>query len=77
MGIRHMQKAFTLPLEPRDRFVLLALSRYASNDDYTCYPGIAKLASMTGFCEKTIQRAVNVLGFSRDSAREKRPLRGN
>lgn len=61
MGIKHINKIFTLPLPTREKFILVALGRYASNVDDTCYPGIPRLARMTGYCEKTVQRAIKTL----------------
>ena len=63
MGVKHMNKALALPLPTREKFVLVALSRYANNEDDTCYPGIIKLAELTGFCPKTVQRAVKTLSI--------------
>jgi hypothetical protein len=55
-----MNKTFLLQLPPSVRFVLMALGRYA-NDQDICWPGIARLSKMTGFCEKTVVRAIRVL----------------
>lgn len=61
MGVKHINKAFTLQLPSTEKLVLLGLARYANNDDDTCFPGIATLSTMTGFSEKTVIRAIRVL----------------
>lgn len=61
MGIRHMNKALALPLPTREKFVLVTLGRYAKNENDTCFPGIKKIAEITGFCEKTVQRSLKIL----------------
>lgn len=61
MGFTHTKKAFKLPLPSREKFTLLGLCEFANNDDDTCYPGIPLLSEMTSTCERTVQRAINVL----------------
>ncbi len=57
---QHVKAAFDLDLPRSEKFVLVALSRYADAEGY-CYPGIERLARDTSSNERTVMRAIKSL----------------
>ena len=57
MSYKATNWAYDLPLVGSAKAVLVALADMADEDD-TCYPGQKKLAAMTGWSQKTIERAL-------------------
>jgi hypothetical protein len=56
MAIEVTKLVWRVPLAPGDNHVLLALADHASADGTNIFPGTARLASMTGYCERSIQK---------------------
>jgi hypothetical protein len=56
MAIEVTKLVWRASLPPSDNHVLLALADHASADGTDIFPGTARLASMTGYCERSIQK---------------------
>lgn len=56
-----MSWAIGLKLNTRDKFVLLMLANYASNDSGDCYPSLARLEADTGMTRHTVIEAIKAL----------------
>lgn len=60
MSVAAINWAFSLPIEPRAKLVLIALADNAS-DDFRAWPSLATLAAKTSQSTKTVQRRLQVL----------------
>lgn len=61
MSFQAMAWAVGLKLPTREKFVLLMLANYASNDKGDCYPSLARLAEDTGMVNNTVIAAIKKL----------------
>jgi hypothetical protein len=61
MSFQAMSWAIGLKLPAREKFVLLMLANYASNDKGDCYPSLARLAEDTGMVNNTVIAAIQRL----------------
>jgi hypothetical protein len=61
MSFQAMAWAIKLKLPTREKFVLLMLANYASNDKGDCYPSLARLAEDTGMVNNTVIAAIQKL----------------
>jgi hypothetical protein len=57
MGLNHTKRVWELPLPSTERFVLMSLADHA-NDNETCWPSNERIGERTGFCTKTVSRAL-------------------
>ena len=71
MSYRATNWAYELPITGPSKFVLVVLADMADEAD-SCYPGQKRIASMTGFSEKTVSRAVSSLEAAGLISREQR-----
>ena len=56
-----MAWAWKQPLPPTEKFILLALSDHANDEDYTCWPSLKHLCRKTGFSRPTIWKTIDRL----------------
>jgi len=56
-----MAWAWKQPLPPTEKFILLALSDHANDEDYTCWPSLKHLSRKTGFSRPTIWKTIDRL----------------
>ena len=75
MSNRAVKWAWRQRLKPPAKAVLVALADMAGAD-LTCYPGMKLLAEMTGYSEKTVERAIDDLEAGGLIGRERRNGRG-
>jgi uncharacterized phage protein (TIGR02220 family) len=61
LSVAAMAWAWKQELDPRDKFVLLALADHAADDDYTCWPSLSHLEKKTGYARPTIWKSVDRL----------------
>lgn len=61
MSFQAMAWAVDQTLPTREKFVLMILANYASNDTWDCYPSLTTLASNTGMSRDTVMRAIKQL----------------
>lgn len=61
MSFQAMAWAVGLKLPTREKFVLLMLANYASNDKGDCYPSLSRLAEDTGMVNNTVIAAIQKL----------------
>lgn len=61
MSFQAMSWAIEEELPTKEKFVLLMLANYASNDKWDCYPSIAALSKDTGMSKATVMRALKSL----------------
>lgn len=61
MSFQAMTWAIGLQLPTRDKFVLLMLANYASNDDGECWPSLNRLCSDTSMTRNTVIDAIKTL----------------
>jgi len=61
MSFQAMAWAVGLKLPTREKFVLLMLANYASNDKGDCYPSLSRLAEDTGMVNNTVISAIQKL----------------
>ena len=61
MSFQAMTWAIGQQLPTRDKFVLLMLANYASNDEGECYPSINRLCSDTSMSRNTVIDAIKAL----------------
>lgn len=71
MSYKATNWAYDLQIFGPQKFVLVALADFADEEN-TCYPGQSRLASMTGFSEATVRRALKRLEDSGLLKREHR-----
>jgi hypothetical protein len=72
---RAVKWAWKQDLKPAPKAVLVALADMADKD-LRCYPGQRLLAEMTGYSEKTVERALNDLDTANLIGRSRRAGRG-
>lgn len=53
--------AWKQQIEPTDKFILLALSDHANDEDYTCWPSLSHLQRKTGYSRPTIWKSIDRL----------------
>lgn len=63
MSFQAMAWAVGLKLPTREKFVLLMLANYASNDKGDCYPSLSRLAEDCGMVNNTVIAAIQRLEF--------------
>lgn len=63
MSFQAMSWAIGLKLPTREKFVLLMLANYASNDKGDCYPSLSRLAEDTGMTNNTVIAAIHRMEF--------------
>ncbi len=56
-----MAWAWKQPLPPTEKFILLALSDHANDEDYTCWPSLKHLTRKTGFSRPTVWKTIDRL----------------
>ena len=56
-----MTKVFETKLESSEKFILLAMSDYASDDGESVYPSVESLSRKTSLSERTVQRSIQTL----------------
>lgn len=56
-----MTWAWKQDLDPTDKFVLVALSDHANDEDFTCWPSLTHLQKKTGYSRPTVWTAINSL----------------
>lgn len=56
-----MAWAVKQPLPTNEKFVLIMLANYASNDDGDCFPSIETLMRDTGLARSTVRKCLNML----------------
>ena len=61
MSFQAMAWAVALKLPTRQKFVLLMLATYASNDEGKCYPSLNRLSEDTGMSRHTVIAAIKAL----------------
>lgn len=61
MSFQAMAWAVDQMLPTREKFVLIILANYASNDTWDCYPSLTTIASNTGMSRDTVMRAIKQL----------------
>jgi DNA-binding transcriptional MocR family regulator len=61
MSFQAMSWAIGLKLPTREKFVLLMLANYASNEHGECYPSLSRLAEDTGMVNNTVIAAIQRL----------------
>lgn len=61
MSFQAMAWAVDQTLPTREKFVLMILANYASNDTWDCYPSLTTIASNTGMSRDTVMRAIKQL----------------
>ncbi|WP_052961844.1 helix-turn-helix domain-containing protein [Pseudomonas fluorescens] len=61
MSFQAMAWAVDQTLPTREKFVLIILANYASNDTWDCYPSLTTIASNTGMSRDTVMRAIKQL----------------
>lgn len=61
MSFEAMTWAIKQPLPTHEKFVLLMMANYASNDRGDCYPSIGTLAGNTGLSKDSVMRAIKAL----------------
>lgn len=61
MSFQAMSWAIGLKLPTREKFVLLMLANYASNEKGDCYPSLSRLADDTGMVNNTVIAAIQRL----------------
>ena len=61
MSFQAMAWATEQKLPTRDKFILLMLANYASNEKWDCHPSINTLASDTGMSRDTVMRGIKSL----------------
>lgn len=61
MSFQAMAWAVGQQLPTREKFVLLMLANYASNDKWECHPSVNTLAENTGMSRDTVMRAIKEL----------------
>lgn len=61
MSFQAMAWAVDQTLPTREKFVLMILANYASNETWDCYPSLTTLASNTGMSRDTVMRAIKQL----------------
>ena len=61
MSFQAMAWAVDQLLPTREKFVLIILANYASNDTWDCYPSLTTIASNTGMSRDTVMRAIKQL----------------
>jgi hypothetical protein len=65
MSARLMGQVFKLDLPSTDKFVLVAMADYASDDGTHCYPSVAALCRKTNLCERSVQYALRRLELAK------------
>jgi uncharacterized phage protein (TIGR02220 family) len=61
LSVAAMAWAWKQELDPRDKFVLLALADHAADDDYTCWPSLSHLEKKTGYARPTVWKSIDRL----------------
>ena len=61
MSITAMAWAWKQPLPSTEKFILLALSDHANDEDYTCWPSLKHLMRKTGFSRPTVWKTIDRL----------------
>jgi len=61
MSVQAMTWAWSLDLPPTEKFVLVTLADHASIDTATCWPGLNRIAGLTGFSASGVQKALRRL----------------
>lgn len=61
MSFQAMAWATEQKLPTREKFVLIMLANYASNDSWDCHPSVNTLADDTGMSRDTVMRAIKTL----------------
>lgn len=61
MSFQAMAWAVKQRIPSNEKFILIMLSNYASNDDADCFPSIETLMRDTGFSKSTVQRSLKNL----------------
>ena len=60
MSIRMMAAAWSIPLSPGHKLILLALADHADDDGF-CWPGLKGVATKAGLSERTVRAATHDL----------------
>jgi DNA-binding MarR family transcriptional regulator len=61
MSVQAMTWAWSLDLPPTEKFVLVTLADHASIDTATCWPGLNRMAELTGFSTSGVRKALRRL----------------
>lgn len=69
MSVIAIAWAWKQQIDPTDKFILIALSDHANDEDYTCWPSLSHLQKKTGYSRptiwKSIDRLINIGAVSR------------
>ena len=61
MSIAAIAWSWKQDLRPTEKFILIAISDHANDEDFTCWPSLTHLEKKTGFNRSTIWRTIDCL----------------
>jgi hypothetical protein len=65
MSVKIMGLVWDTPMEPSQKFVLLALADHADHEGNNAYPSLGLLARKTGYAERHVRRTLRLLEESK------------